>query len=58
MEATVHIHHPHASTHLPTHELTARRLRATASLPLLPKPSRPTPIPRGRKTVDTRFTTL
>ena len=53
----IHLHHPHAATHLPAHELAARRRRAVATLPLPRKPSRPapTPIHPGRKTVDTRF---
>lgn len=58
MQPSLHLHHPHAKTHLPTHELTARRLRAQAALPLQRRPSRPAPTPRGRKTVDTRWSNL
>jgi len=58
MQPSLHVHHPHAATHLPTHELTARRLRAQAALPLLRKPSRPAPTLRSRKIADTRFTNL
>ena len=52
---SIRIHHPHASTHLPTHELAARRRRQKASLPAATKPTRrPTPPAlTGRKTVPT-----
>lgn len=58
MQPSLHIHHPLAATHRPTHELTARSLRAQASLPLLRQPSRPAPTLRSRKIADTRFTNL
>ncbi len=59
MKPTVRIHQPHASTHLPAHELTARRRRSLASLPTVPKPARPAKRKHtGRKTVDTRFPNL
>ncbi len=54
----VHIHHPRTRTNLPTHELAARRRRAAANLPLARKPDRPSPPPRGRKTIDTRFSNI
>ncbi len=55
----VHLHHPHAATHIPTHEQTARRHRGAAALPLARKSTpRPTPPAPGRKTVDTRFSNL
>ncbi len=56
MKTTIHIHHPRPSTHLPTHELAARRRRAVATL-LTRKPTHPSPppAPQGRKTIDTRF---
>ncbi len=59
MKSAVRIHHPHTSTHLPIHELTARRHRAVATL-LTRKAARPThtPAPQGRKTVDTRWSNL
>ncbi len=59
MKPAVHIQHPQAKTHLPTHELAARRRRSAASLPVLPKPARPAkPRHRGRRTVGTRFFNL
>ena len=64
MKPTIQIHHPHPTTHLPTHEQTARRRRQKASLPPATKPTRPThpptpPAPTtGRKTFDSRFTLI
>ncbi len=60
MKHAVRIHHPRPTTHLPTHEIAARRRRAVASLPLARKVTRPIhpPAPQGRKTVDTRWPNL
>ena len=64
MKPTIRIHQPHAETHLPAHEQTARRCRQKASLPPATRRTRPThpptppASPTGRKTLDLRFTLI